>query len=304
MDTTLATTASRAVGRHVYLGEPLRTIVRALARDPGAALALLALVGIVLGALLADVLAPYDPARQVLAEQGRPPAWAGGTSAHLFGTDHLGRDVLSRVIHAARASLVIGVVATLLSLVVGVAAGLVAGYFGGRWDEIVMRLAEIQLSIPYILLALAFLVAVGPSLNNLVIVLALNGWVAYARIVRSQVLSLRRREFVEAARVVGATDARILVRHLLPNTLGTIVIVATLEIPSVIILEGSLSFLGLGVQPPGLSWGLLLSEGRNYLTTLWWVTTFPGLALSVAVLSLNLVGDWLRDLLDPRLRGL
>jgi peptide/nickel transport system permease protein len=274
-----------------------------LGRDPGALAGLVLLTVIVLAAVFAPLVAPADPTAQVLREHGQPPAWLpGGVAAHPFGTDHLGRDVASRVIFAGRTSLIVGVTTTLLSLLLGVSSGLFAGYAGGLWDDAINRIIEIQLSIPYILLAIALLVVVGQSFTNLVLVLALNSWVVYARVVRVMVLSMRTSQFVEAAKVVGASDQRIIINHLLPNLLGSVIVLATLEIPSVIILEGTMSFLGVGIQSPQVSWGLLLSEGRNYLTNYWWITAFPGLALSATVVSLNTVGDWLRDILDPRLR--
>ncbi len=225
----------------------------------------------------------------------------GGTREHLLGTDHLGRDVLSRLIYGARVALIVGVTTVAVSGLVGLGIGLVAGYFGGWADTAFMRLLDIQLSMPFMLLALTIIGILGPSLRNIVIVLALTGWVVYARIVRAEILSLRTREFVVACRSLGGSNARIIVQHLLPNVRSSVLVVSTIEVARMMLLESALSFLGLGVRPPTPSWGAMLADGRIYLASAWWLPTLPGLAISVTVLAVNTVGDGLRDYLDPEL---
>jgi peptide/nickel transport system permease protein len=257
-------------------------------------------------AVLAPALAPADPARNDLLARLTPPAWMdGGRWDHPLGTDTLGRDVVSRLLYGARVSLVVGFSAVILAGALGVALGLVSGYYGGRLDDVLMRLGDVQLAFPALVLAIAVLAVVGSGLGNVVLVLGVTGWVTYARIARGETLSLRHREFVEGARALGARDTAILWRHVLPNVLPSITVVATFSVARTIIAEASLSFLGLGIPPPGPSWGAMLDEGRNYLTTGWWLALFPGLAILAVVLGINIVGDWLRDTLDPRLeRGL
>ncbi|MDR7482456.1 MAG: ABC transporter permease [Armatimonadota bacterium] len=254
-------------------------------------------------AVLAPVLAPHDPLHQDLElRAGAPTITRSALGAHPLGNDQLGRDILSRLIYGSRVSLVVGSIAVLLGGSVGVTLGIAAGYFGGWADRIIMRAADIQLAFPFILLAMIIIAVAGPGITKLIGVLALSGWVTYARVVRSEVLSVREREFVQAARVVGLRDGRIMLRHILPNVTAPVIVVATLELARVVILEAALSFLGLGVQPPTPSWGRMLADGRDFLATAWWISTFPGLALMALVLGVNLVGDWLRDVLDPRIR--
>jgi len=267
-------------------------------------LAFVMLAVVVVCALIPEVLSPQPPNRQEITLRLRPPAWMPrGDSAHLLGTDQLGRDLLSRVIHGARISLVVGFCALLLSGMIGVTIGLLAGYYRGRLDDWIMRLADVQLAVPYVLLVIAIIAVIGPSNVNVVLVLAVNGWVVYARLARGQALSLREREFIQAYRALGATDARIVVRHILPNLLSAVIVVASLELAGIITLESSLSFLGLGIQPPTVSWGYMLADGRTYLLGgAWWVVTFPGLAITATIVSINIIADWLRDVLDPRLK--
>ena len=254
-------------------------------------------------ALLAPRIAPWDPGRQMLQKRLRPPAWeARGLREHPLGTDHLGRDILSRILHGGRISLGVGLSAVTLSGLIGVTLGLFAGFHGGRTDAFIMRVVDVFLAIPYILLAMGVVFALGPSLVNVILVMAVTRWVQFARIVRADVLSIREREFVSGARARGNRPLRLLLRHVLPSALTPIIVVATLELAFMIIYESALSFLGLGVQPPTPTWGWMLSDGRNYVTTAWWLATFPGLAIMLTVLAVNLLGDWLRDTLDPRLK--
>jgi len=268
-----------------------------------AAFGVTVLVGMTAAALLAPQIAPWDPTRQMLLKRLRPPMWeARGLRQHPLGTDHLGRDILSRILYGGRISLGVGLSAVTLSCVIGVTLGLLAGFHGGRTDAFIMRVADVFLAIPYILLAMGVVFALGPSLVNVIVVMAVTRWVQFARVVRADVLSIREREFVTGARARGNRSMRLLLRHVLPNALTPIIVVATLELAFMIIYESALSFLGLGVQPPTPTWGWMLADGRNYIATAWWLATFPGLAIMLTVLAVNLLGDWLRDTLDPRLK--
>jgi peptide/nickel transport system permease protein len=274
--------------------------------DRAALAGLLVLVAAAAGALLAPVLAPADPLRNDLLERLTPPMWsAGGSAAHPLGTDTLGRDVLSRLLYGARVSLVVGLATVLVAGAVGVALGVLAGFYGGWLDDVLMRVGDIQLAFPVLLLGVALLSVLGAGLANLILVLAVSGWITYARIVRGETLALKQREFVDAARGLGASDLHVIRRHVLPNVWAPLAVVATFSVARMIIAEASLSFLGLGIPAPAPSWGAMLDEGRNYITTGWWLALFPGAAILLVVLGINLVGDWLRDLLDPRLeRGI
>jgi peptide/nickel transport system permease protein len=247
-------------------------------------------------AVFAPLLAPYDPLAQDLGSRLRPPS-----SEHWLGTDSLGRDIASRILYGSRISLIIGVAVVASAGVLGTAIGLVAGYAGGLVDEALMRLTEVFLAFPALILAMAIAGALGPSLTNAIIAIAAVTWAVYARLVRGQILSLRRREFVEAARAIGASRTRIVVRHLLPNALAPLMIQASFDLGSSIIAAAGLSFIGFGAQPPTPEWGVMISEGRNYISTQPWLSLFPGLAILLAVGSFNLLGDGLRDAFDPRL---
>ena len=263
----------------------------------------LILLGLVVTAVFAPQVAPHNPTRERLIDRLLPPAWAeDGGWQYVLGTDHLGRDLLSRIIYGSRVSLVVGFTAVVIGGVLGTALGVIAGFFGGPSDEIIMALADMQLAFPTILLAIAIIAVLGPSFSNLVFVIGVSGWVTYARVARGQVLSLREKEFVEAIRAQGGSRLRIIWRHILPNTLAPLIVVATLDLARTIILESTLSFLALGIQPPTPSWGGMLSDGREYLLSAWWIATFPGVALMLTALSFNRLGDWLRDRTDPRLR--
>jgi peptide/nickel transport system permease protein len=255
-------------------------------------------------ALAAPLIAPYDPVRQSLrARLSAPTLSAADGQAHLLGTDHLGRDVLSRMIHGARVSLLVGFSAVVVGGIVGATLGLLAGFRGGWTDSVIMTLADAQLAFPFILLAIGIIAVLGPSFPTLIVVIGLSGWVTYARVLRSQVLVLRSREFVDAIHALGGSVARVIARHVFPNVLSSLVVIATLELARAIVLEATLSFLGLGVQPPTPSWGGMVHEGREYLDSAWWISTAPGIVLMLTSIVVSRTGDWLRDLLDPTLRG-
>jgi ABC-type dipeptide/oligopeptide/nickel transport system permease subunit len=261
-------------------------------------------LAVVLAAVLAPLIAPYDPAAQQLTLRLRPPSWLpGGDPRFLLGTDHLGRDVLSRLLYGARVSLPIALAATTVGALIGITLGLLSGYFAGWVDNLVTKLIDIQLSFPFILFAIAVIAVSGPKLFVLVLVLSARSWTTFARVVRGETFTISGNEYVVAARALGATQVRILSRHIAPNILPLALVIGTLDIGALIILESTLSFLGLGIQPPLVSWGKELSDARQYIQLAWWATTFPGLAILIVVLSINLMGDRLRDVLDPRLRG-
>ena len=277
--------------------------VRRLARRRTALFGLVVVVAVVLTAVVASLVSPFDPVEQAIGDRLKPPGWSDDAGRiHPLGTDHLGRDLLARIIYGARPALMVGFAAVAISGLLGMVTGLLAGYFGGKVDDVLMRLADIQLAFPFIMLAIAVIGVLGPSLHTIIIVIGVSSWVVYARIVRGSVLSLREREFVQAALALGGRDGRILVRHILPNVFTPWLVVATLDMARVIVLESALSFLGLGMQPPAPTWGGMLADGRVYISTAWWLATFPGLAILATVLGINLFGDGLRDTLDPRLK--
>jgi len=260
----------------------------------GLALAALALIA----AVAAPVLAPHDPVKGDFSQGLKPP----GTPGHLLGTDQLGRDTLSRVLYGARVALFIGLCTVLLTALVGGLLGLLAGFFGGWPGNALMRLCDVQLSFPFILLALTINAIVGLGLRNIIVSLAAAGWVVYARVVRGEVLSVKQRDYVQAAAALGTGRSRILFRHVLPNVAPSIIIVASLQFSQFVVAEAAISFLGFGVQPPTPAWGSMLSESRDFLYVAWWLAAFPGAALALTALGVNLVGDWLRDILDPKFR--
>jgi peptide/nickel transport system permease protein len=254
-------------------------------------------------AVFAPYLAPHDPYSQDIATRLRPPAWAPmGSPEHLLGTDHVGRDYLSRIIYGGRISLAVGVLAVAGSGLLGVAIGLLSGFYGGPLDRALTFLTNLTLTFPFMLLAIAMIALMGSGFVNMILVLAVTGWPIYARVVRAEAMSLREREFVVAGTALGGSPARILAAHILPNLGNLIVVLASVEVARMIIVESFLSYLGLGVPPPAPSWGGMLSEGQLYVLTKWWLATFPGLAILVTVLGVNLIGDALRDLLDPTLK--
>ena len=258
---------------------------------------------VVASAICAPWIAPYSPVTVDIQHRLGPPAWMeGGTRAHLLGTDQIGRDLLSRVIYGGRVSLVIGMAAVLVSSSIGVLLGLAAGYFAGRIDWTIMTLVNVMLTFPFVLLALAVIAVLGPSLVNMIIVLGVADWPLYARVIRAETMAIREREFVLAGRALGMSHFRIIFNQILPNLVSVIVVIATLQVARVIILESFLSFLGLGVQPPTPAWGNMLGEGRVYMLNSWWIATFPGLAIFITTLTINLMGNALRDWLDPHMK--
>ncbi len=275
-----------------------RSLIATKSAMAGAVILLIVLIA----AVFAPLLAPLDPTAQSLTRVMKAPMWQGEGHIFLLGTDHLGRDLLSRLIYGARVSLIVGLSATVMAGSIGLILGMVAGYFGGRVDYLLMRLVDFVLSFPFILLALATIAILGPSLWLIVSLISFRQWTVYARVVRGNVLSIREQEFVIASRAVGGSDLRLIFRHVLPNVLAPVIIIGSLYLGRLIVIEAGLSFLGLGVPPPTPTWGGLLAEGRSYLYVSWWIVTFPGLAITFTVLGANLVGDWLRDVLDPRLR--
>ena len=262
------------------------------------------LLAVTLAALSAPWITDRDPTYGEPAKRLRPPAWqTAGTPEHLLGTDQLGRDVYTRLVYGARISLMVGLGTVLISALLGSTVGLVAGYFEGRLGTGLMRLADIQLAFPFLLLALAVVAAVGAGLLNVILILGIAGWATFARVVRAQVLTIKTREYVEAVRAIGAGQPTIVLRHVVPNVLTPVIVLATATVANNIVVEASLTFLGLGVQPTLPSWGSMLTDARDYLAVAWWMGIFPGTALMLTVLTINLLGDWLRDYLDPTLRN-
>lgn len=254
-----------------------------------------------LAAVFGENLAPYKKEAMNLAGALQPPAWQeGGSFAHFFGTDQLGRDLFSRLIAGAHVSLSIAAAATVLGGMVGILVGLVAGYLGGFVGTVLMRIVDAFLALPFILMALALVAALGSGFGNIIIVMIITNWPRYARLVRSEVLSIKERDFVTLARIAGVSPLRIMLRHVLPNALNSVIVLVILDVGRAIILESSLSFLGVGIQPPDVSWGLMLADGRTFLGFAWWLTTLPGVTLVLAVLSFNALGQWLKQRFDPR----
>jgi peptide/nickel transport system permease protein len=297
-------TLPQAAVAHVEATAPLADrsrVWRKVFRNPVGLAGVLILVVVIGSAIAAPWVAPHDPAKQSLIRRFTPPVWmSGGSTAYPLGTDQVGRDILSRIVHGARISLVVGVSAVLVSVVVGVTMGLVSGYVGGRVDVALMTIVDVWLSFPQLLLALAFVAALGPSLLTIIVVLGLTGWERYARVVRAEVLALREKDFIEAARAMGITARRVVFRHLLPNTFSSIIVLSTLQVAQAILQEAALSFLGVGSGRTYPTWGQMIALGRDFVSVAWWLSTFPGLAILLTVLAINLVGDRLRDALDPR----
>ena len=288
------------VSNRPALPKALGAGLRALSRSRAATLGSIVLGVTVLAATFAPLLAPRPYDAQDFSVALLPPL---ASMSHPLGTDQFGRDIWSRILYGARISLVVSLFGMVIAALVGVSAGLLSAYFGGLLDVAIMRVADVQLSFPYLILAISMMALLGQSLPLLVGVLAVRGWVNYARTIRGVVLSLKEEEFVTAAMVAGASPQRIILRHLLPNVMAPIIVLSSFEVAAMMLIEASLSFLGLGVQPPAPSWGSMISQGRDYIYTHWWMPTLPGVALMLTVLGANQLGDGLRDLLDPRLRG-
>lgn len=264
---------------------------------PAAILAIL-----VFAALAAPIISPYDPVKGDLRAREKPPLFFGGTVEHLFGTDNQGRDIFSRIIHGARVSMSFAAVTMLLSVALGAVIGSISGYFGGHVDEALMRLVDLQNAIPFILAALVVVSVFGASFSTLLIIIAIFSWGPTARQIRGEILQLKQMDYVNLARIAGASSPRIIFKHLLPGVTNTLIVVATLGTGQIILTEATLSFLGVGIPPPKPAWGSMVSFGRNYIDSAWWIAVIPGLAIALVVVSLNFLGDWLRDYFDPRLR--
>ena len=278
-----------------------KKIARGLRRAPAIPLAIIGLI--LFTATFAPFLTPYSTTKPSLAERLTPPVWdAEGSWDHPLGTDALGRDMATRLMFGGRVSMLVAVLTLILGGGIGTAIGLFAGYYGGRLDAVLMRIADSTLAFPIILFAILLVVTLGASMANVVIAIALVLWARYARVIRGEVLALRERDFIARARVSGCSDLRILLVHLFPNTANTLLVLLTLQVGWVIIVEASLSFLGAGIPPPTPAWGAMVADGREYVDTAWWVSAFPGVAIMLTVIAFNLVGDWLRDALDPKLR--
>ncbi|GAB5506391.1 MAG: ABC transporter permease [Rhizobiaceae bacterium] len=298
----MATVDAQPVSKPITSDSRTRLVMRRLFGKKAVIISVGFLALTLICALAPSLVSPHDPFAQELIQRLKPPSFMdGGVEGYWLGTDHLGRDTLSRIIFGARVTLVVSVLAVGVSLVAGVAAGLFAGFYGGRTDAIILRLIDMQLAFPVILLVIAVVAVVGPSLTNLIIIMGLSGWPRFARIVRGAVLSVRGLEYVEAARAIGAGQLRIMTHHILPNILSAIIVYASFELARMILLEATLSFLGLGVQPPTPTWGGMISDGKNYIAISWWVSLFPGLAIGAIILAFNILGDELRDALDPQL---
>ncbi len=275
--------------------------LKGILRNPLAVIGAALLLAFLLIAAFATALAPHDPALQNLRARLLPPFWLeGGRPEYPLGTDQLGRDLLSRVLYGSRVAVMVAFGATSLAMLIGVLLGLISGYFRGAWDTAIMRLVDIIVSVPNTILYLTILALAGPSLPLLILVIGLLGWTTTARVIRSEVLSLGKREYVEASRALGRREGATAFRHVLPNIMGSVIALGTLKASATIIIESTLSYLGFGVQPPTLTWGQLLSQGQQYVSTAWWLSTFPGIAITLLSLSLIFLGNWLRDVFDPR----
>ena len=298
----IRTERTTRLGLAVPSADVLRKAVVLITRYPVVPVLILILV-LVVPTLFANQIAPHDPLQQRLGERLKPPAWmTSGSWDFPLGTDKQGRDILSRLIHGARISLAVSLVAIVLGGSVGTILGLTAGYFGGWVDALIMRIADLFLSMPLILMALVLVAVLGPGLGTVITVVAVLIWARYARQVRGETLSIKERDFIARARVAGASHLRIMFRHILPNVVSTLLVLATLQVGSVIVLESTLSFLGAGIPRPDPSWGVMVADGRDLIVSAWWIALFPGLTIMLAVLSMNLFGDWLRDHFDPKLR--
>lgn len=272
-------------------------------RDPVALLATLVLLGIIVMAVFAPLLTSHDPYARQIVMRLKPPMWVeGGSAKFILGTDEMGRDLLTRLIFGARTSLVVALTVPIVSATIGVLLGLASGFWGGKVDAVIMTLVDIALTFPFLLLAMALIGVMGMGLKNIVLVLGLTNWPAFARLVRGQTLTVKEREFVHAARALGAREWKIALKHVLPNLVSSIIVLTSMQTAAAIIAESSLSFLGMGVPSPTAAWGTMLADGRPYVETAWWLALFPGLMILITSLCLNVVGDRVRDVLDPKLK--
>lgn len=279
-------------------------IIRNLARSKTGIVGSIILLFVFLIAVFADVLAPHDPLQANIAGRLKPPMWMeGGSAEHPLGTDNLGRDLLSRLLVGSRISLLVGVFSVIVAGALGIFLGMVSGFFGKWVDTLIMRITDAFIAIPNLLLLLVFAMVAGPGVMTVIFILGFTNWTSYARVIRSEVLSVKERDYVKASRAIGAGNFRILFTHVMPNVMPSFIVLCTTSVASSIISESSLSFLGLGVTSPNISWGNVLSDGRDYLATSWWIATFPGIAITITVLGVIFLGDWLRDYLDPRLNN-
>lgn len=278
-------------------------LLTSLRRSPVGMIGVTIVIFVFFLAIAGPYISPHDATERNLRARFQAPGYSDDMGTYYLGTDQLGRDILSRIIAGARISVIVGTVAVLIAGSIGVLYGLIAGFVGGWVDTVLMRIADALLGIPFIILVVAISGVVGAGLTTLILILGLTGWVTYARVVRGEVLKIRELEFVMAARALGQTEGKIMLRHVLPNVISTAIILAAIQVGVTILAESSLSFLGLGVKPPTVTWGLMLADGRQYIGSAWWMTTFPGMAITITVLGAVFVGDWLRDVLDPTMRG-
>lgn len=282
----------------------MNSFIKKIVKTPKALIGIIIICAVIITALFAPLIAPVSPYGQNIAQRLMAPSFMDEDSPHLLGTDALGRDILSRIIYGSRISLVISVASVLGAGFLGALLGVLAGFFGGRADSIIMRIVDVQMAIPFIVLALVIMAVLQPGLQNIIIVLVVTGWVRYARIARSQTMVVKENEFIAAAVALGASRTRVMLSDVAPNIMVPVLILGTLEVGQMILAEAALSFLGLGVQPPAPTWGGMVADGRDYLSFAWWVPTLPGLAILLTVLGINFFGDWIRDSFDPRLKNL
>ncbi|MDQ0154851.1 ABC transporter permease [Robertmurraya andreesenii] len=299
METNTVTTTNQQIDLLVKKKSGFKDFFRKLSRSWTGMLGFSLIILLLLLSVFGGLIAPFDPMDAPLRERLLPPL----TDGHILGTDQLGRDILSRIIAGTKVSVIIGLATALLAGLIGTVVGVIAGYFRGWIDVVLMRIVDVQLSFPFILLVLVISAVLGAGLTNIVISLALAGWVVFARVIRSEVLAIREKEFITAAIATGVPKFEILFRHILPNIFTPIIILVSLQMGTYIIAEASVSFLGFGVQPPTPAWGNMLNEGKDYIFGSWWLITFPGIAIIITTLGVNLFGDWLRDTLDPELKG-
>lgn len=282
----------------------LQSFLRFVKKNPAGFIGILLVLLTVSCALFSQWIAPFDPTKASLSSRLSPPSWADdtGKSVFLLGADQVGRDLLSRIIYGAKISLMVGFFGVLISMIIGTILGLISGYFGKWMDDLIMRVADIQLAFPFILFAIVIMSVLGTGIWKIILILGLTYWVGFARLIRGQVISLKEQEYIQAAKAIGGTQFRIIRKHILPNVMSSILVLGTMYIAEFILLEASLTFLGLGVDPTVPSWGGMLADSRNYVTTAWWTATFPGIAIMLTVLGFNLLGDWLRDKFDPNMK--